>query len=207
MARDAEYKRGLGIVHMKLTGSEHIPADRFLLRPIAENDASLIVAASVTDVPDWTFIPRDLDEEGARAWIRRGLLARERGQAIRFVIGLEHQLAGTVGAQHPYAHDLGILETFYFVLPEYRRRGLATAGLRLLNEWAQHVTPELRRLQLHVIVGNPGSGRVAELAGYSYEGVAANQIPSANGYGPRDAEVYGIAIIGASQPDVGGVLA
>lgn len=192
---------------MKLTGSERIQADGFLLRPIAENDADLIVAASVSDVPNWTFIPRDLDDEGARAWIRRGFSARENGQAVRFVIELEDQLAGTVGAQHPYAHDRGILETFYFVLPEFRRRGLATAGLRLLNEWAKHVTLELRRLQLHVIVNNPGSGRVAELAGYKYEGVAVHQIPPVNGYGPRDAEVYAIAIVGSNQPDIGGVLA
>jgi RimJ/RimL family protein N-acetyltransferase len=192
---------------LNLTGSELIQAEGFLLRPIAESDAHLIAAASVSDVPDWTFIPRDLDEESARAWIQRGLPAVENGQAIRFVIELEHQLAGTVGAVHPHAHDRGILETFYFVLPEFRRRGLATAALRLLNEWAQQVTPELRRLQLHVIVGNPGSGRVAELAGYRYEGVGVNQIPPVNGYGPRDAEVYGIAIIGSTLPNTGGVLA
>ena len=98
-------------------------------------------------------------------------------------------LRATVGAQHPYSYDWGILETFNFVLPEFRRRGLATLSLRLFDEWARRSTPELRRLQLHVIVGNPGSGRVAELAGYKYEGVAVHQIPAVNGYGPRDAEV------------------
>lgn len=94
---------------------------------------------------------------------------------MRFVIQVEDQLAGTVGAQHPYAHDRGIVETFYFVLPGFRRRGLASAGLRLVDEWVRRVTPELRRLQLHVVVGNPGSARVAELAGYRFEGVAVHQ--------------------------------
>lgn len=47
----------------------------------------------------------------------------------------------------------------------------------------------MRRLQLHVILGNPGSGRVAEQAGYMYEGIAAHQIPAVNGYAPRDAQV------------------
>jgi RimJ/RimL family protein N-acetyltransferase len=192
---------------MKITGSEHIQAEGILLRPIAEKDADLIVAASDSDVPNWTFIPRDLDQESARAWIRKGSPARENGLAVRFVIEVEGQPAGTVGAQHPYAHDRGVIETFYFILPEFRRRGLATAGLKLINEWAQQVTPELRRLQLHVILNNAGSGRVAELSGYRYEGVAVNQIPPINGYGPRNAEVYGIAVVGSSQPDVGGVLA
>jgi RimJ/RimL family protein N-acetyltransferase len=192
---------------MKIADVGQLWGDGFLLRPIVEEDAELIAAASVSDVPDWTFIPRNLGKDEARAWIRRGLAARENGQAVRFVIQVEDRLAGTVGAEHPYAHDRGIVETFYFVLPEFRRRGLANAGLRLVDEWVQRVTPELRRLQLHVIVGNRGSGRVAELAGYRFEGVAVHQIPPVNGYGPRDAEVYGIAIVGSSQPDVGGVLA
>jgi RimJ/RimL family protein N-acetyltransferase len=172
-----------------------------------EADAHVITAASVSDIPDWTFIPRELAEEDARAWIRKGLVAKENGQAIRFVIEVEAGLAGTVGAAHPYSHDRGIIETFYFVLPEFRRRGLATAGLNLLNEWARQVTPELRRLQLHVIVGNRGSGRVAELAGYRYEGVAVHQIPAVNGYTARDAEVYGLAISGGTQTETRPVLA
>ena len=192
---------------MNTGGCEVLHGDGFVLRPISECDSSVIVVASISDVPDWTYVPRDLDDEGARAWIRKRIPARDEGQAVRFVIETDGQLAGTVGAQHPYAHDLGILETFYFVLPSFRRRGLATAGLRLLGEWATTVTPELRRLQLHVIVNNAGSGRVAELAGYQYEGVAVHQIPPVNGYGPRDAEVYGKAIRNRAPTDTGGVLA
>jgi RimJ/RimL family protein N-acetyltransferase len=192
---------------MNIADGEQIRGDGFLLRPIVEADAELMVAASISDIPDWTFIPRDLDHDAAQAWIQRRVLARETETAVRFVIQLTDGLAGTVGAEHPYTHDRGIVETFYFVLPEFRRRGLASAGLRLIDEWVQRVTPELRRLQLHVIVGNRGSGRVAELAGYKFEGVAVHQIPPVNGYGPRDAEVYGLAIVGSSQPDVGGVLA
>ena len=170
---------------MKITGLVQIQGDGFLLRPIVEDDARVVTAASVSDVPNWTFIPRDCDDAEARAWIRRGYAARDGGLAVRFVIQVGDQLAGTVGAQHPYSHDRGICETFYFVLPEFRRQGLASSGLRLVNQWVQQVTPELRRLQLHVIVGNPGSGRVAELAGYKLEGVAVHQIPPVNGFAKR----------------------
>lgn len=192
---------------MEIDKSERLQGDGFQLRPIEEEDADVMVAASDSDIPEWTYIPRDMDAQAARAWIRKGLPAREEGRAVRFVIVVDDRLAGTVGAQHPYAHDRGILETFYFVLPAFRRRGLATLGLKLLGEWAQRVTPELRRLQLHVIVGNPGSGRVAERAGYSYEGVAVHQIPAVNGYGPRDAELYGMRIAVTVEGEVGGVLA
>jgi RimJ/RimL family protein N-acetyltransferase len=190
---------------MKITGSEQLHGDRFLLRPIAESDAQLIVHASESDVPDWTVLPRDLDKVDAKAWIRRGLGARRSGRAIRFVIDTTDGAAGTIGAEHPYAHDDGIVEAFYFVLPEFRCRGLATAALRLTNEWVCGVAPALRRLQLHVIVGNQGSGRVAELAGYKYEGIVVNQVPAVNGYAPRNAEVYGIAVAGSGSVAVGGV--
>ena len=192
---------------MKITGSERLDGDGFLLRPIEESDAQVIIDASESDVPDWTFIPRDLDEDEAEAWIRRGLDVRAPGRAIRFVIDTPDGAAGTVGAEHPYAHDDGIVETFYFVLPKFRRRGLATAALRLANAWVCGVTPGLRRLQLHVIVGNQGSGRVAERAGYEYEGIVVNQIPAVNGYNPRNAEMYGIAVEGGASVDAGGVLA
>jgi RimJ/RimL family protein N-acetyltransferase len=192
---------------MKITGSEQLRGEGFLLRPIVESDAELMVAASQSDIPDWTFIPRSLDRGEAEAWIRRGLGAGETGRAIRFVIDTPNGAAGTVGAEHPYAHDDGIVETFYFVLPAFRRRGLATAALRLLNTWVGEVTPALRRLQLHVIVGNQGSSRVAELAGYQLEGIVQNQIPAVNGFGSRNAEAYGIAVEGSASAGEGGVLA
>jgi len=192
---------------MNIFQIENIQDGVVRLRPMVEGDADLIMTASFSDIPDWTFIPRSLDEEASRDWIRRGVKVRDTGLAIRFVIEIEGQSAGTVGAQHPYVHDLGIVETFYFILPEFRRRGLATAALKLLDQWVQSVTPELRRLQLHVIVGHPGSRRVAEAAGYVFEGVAVNQIPSVNGFGARDARVYSRPIATGEQSGVGGVLA
>jgi len=76
-----------------------------------------------------------------------------------------------------------------------------------VNAWVREATPGLRRLQLHVIVGNQRSGRVADLAGYTYEGIVLNQIPAVNGFGSRNAEVYGIAVEGSEAVEVGGVLA
>jgi hypothetical protein len=65
---------------MKITGIEHIQGNGLLLRPITEQNAELIVSATVSDIPDWTFIPRDLDQAAARAWIQRGFSTRENGQ-------------------------------------------------------------------------------------------------------------------------------
>jgi len=175
-----------------------ISANGFALRPMREDDFLLVVEASRSDVPDWTFIPRNLEEETARAWIAEGVTASRAGRAIRFVIDVDGAAAGGVGARHPYAHDLGVVETAYFVLPAFRRRGLASAALVAVHEWVKRATPELRRLELHVIEGNPGSGRVAERAGYHREGLLVNQIPAMNGFAARDAAVYGLAVDGGS---------
>jgi RimJ/RimL family protein N-acetyltransferase len=165
-----------------------LQGDGFLLRSLVEGDFGLIAAASKSDIPDWTFVPRNLDEAAARAWVAKRL---EAGGAIRLVIEVDGAPVGIAGANQPHAYDPGMLEEFYFVLPEFRRRGLASAALRLLSEHAERVVPELRRLQLHVIEGNPGSGRVAELAGFVHESVIQNHLPAVNGFGPRDAAVYG----------------
>lgn len=166
----------------------------FLLRPLAEGDFGLIAAASRTDVPDWTFVPRALDDSAAREWLAK----RVGGSgAIRMVIEVEGTPAGVVGAHQLHAHDPGLWEAFYFVMPEHRRRGLASAALRLLGEHAAQEVPELRRLQLLVIEGNPGSGRVAERAGYVREGVLRSQIPPVNGFGPRDATLYARLVVRA----------
>lgn len=164
-----------------------LSGDGFLLRPLAEEDFELIAVASKTDIPDWTFVPRNLDEAAARAWVEKRIAA---GGAIRLVIEVDGAAVGVVGAHQPHAHDPGILEAFYFVLPSHRRRGLASAALRLLGEHAARAVPELRRLQLFVIHGNPASGSVAERAGYVPEGVLRSQIPPVNGFGIRDATLY-----------------
>jgi RimJ/RimL family protein N-acetyltransferase len=192
---------------MEIPDIVRIQQGQLLLRPIAEADTALIAAASLTDVPDWTYIPRDLSEQAARNWIRQRLPARQAGRAIRFVIEQDSEPVGTIGAEHPYANDGGIIETFYFILPEFRRRGIATIALKLIDEWAQQVTPELRRLQLHVVVGNPGSGKVAEMAGYHFEGLAVNKVRAVNGFEARHAMVYGLAVLGSDGTYVGDVQA
>ena len=61
------------------------------------------------------------------------------------------------------------LELGYTVTPSARGRGVATEGLLLLTEWAMRELDPLR-IQLQISADNPGSKRVAERAGYVYEG-------------------------------------
>ena len=43
-------------------------------------DADVIVVASRSDISEWTYIPREMDEQAARAWIRKGLPAKAKGK-------------------------------------------------------------------------------------------------------------------------------
>jgi len=61
------------------------------------------------------------------------------------------------------------LELGYTVTPAARGRGVAIEGLRLLTEWAVRELDPLR-IQLQISADNPASKRVAERAGYVYEG-------------------------------------
>jgi RimJ/RimL family protein N-acetyltransferase len=61
------------------------------------------------------------------------------------------------------------LELGYVVSPAARGRGVASEALRLLTEWAVRELDPLR-IELQISADNPASKRVAERAGYVYEG-------------------------------------
>ncbi len=53
--------------------------------------------------------------------------------------------------------------------PQERGKGYMTEALRIFSAWLFELKP-LPRLQVNVLEGNDASARVAEKAGYSYEG-------------------------------------
>ena len=97
-------------------------------------------------------------EEGRRDGTREGFAIVDDegsflGLALAFAIGRE-------GRE---------LELGYLVAPEARERGVATEALRLLTEWAVRELDPLR-IELQIAADNTASKRVAERAGYVYEG-------------------------------------
>ena len=64
----------------------------------------------------------------------------------------------------------GEAELGYVVAQAARGRGLATRALRLLTDWS-FARLRLERLELMISPANTGSERVAERAGYRFEGV------------------------------------
>jgi RimJ/RimL family protein N-acetyltransferase len=70
----------------------------------------------------------------------------------------------------PEAGEVGIGEIAYVVAPAARGDGIATAAVSVLSEWA-FARLRLERLQLSIRPDNLASRRVAEKAGYTYEGM------------------------------------
>ena len=68
------------------------------------------------------------------------------------------------------ASEAGIGELFYVVAPHARGRGVASTALRLLSAWALTAL-RLERLQLSIPPDDAASHRVADKAGFRYEGI------------------------------------
>ena len=73
------------------------------------------------------------------------------------------------GTLHHLDAERRIVEIGYFVLPDARRRGVATTIARLLAEHAFSLGIE--RVAAYVNVGNTASERVADRAGFTREGI------------------------------------
>jgi RimJ/RimL family protein N-acetyltransferase len=78
----------------------------------------------------------------------------------------------------------------YWVAPQARGRGVATAAVRLLSA-AAFEQLDLIRLDLIVAVGNVASVRVAEKAGYTREGVMRSYLATKKN-GRDDAVMFGL---------------
>jgi RimJ/RimL family protein N-acetyltransferase len=142
------------------------------LEPLSTEHLPLL--ASVVEDPEvqrFTRIPVPTPPDFPARWLAGYEAGRENGTRVGFAVvddmSGEHlglALAPTI-EQEAATAELG-----YLVAPAARGRGVATAALALLSEWAL-TELGLQRLELRIAVGNDASKRVAERCGYVREGV------------------------------------
>jgi RimJ/RimL family protein N-acetyltransferase len=162
------------IEHGPVTPIEHveIAAGRLQLRPPSENEASDALAMLLDpDVARWNPGPdaKDLDLEQARAWCRRGADWSDGGHATFAVLdATTGRLLGNVSL-HKIDREQQDAEVGYRVAPWARGQGVATAGLAAVSRWAFGALDLVRIEAFHSVV-NVASCRVAEKAGYLFEG-------------------------------------
>jgi RimJ/RimL family protein N-acetyltransferase len=148
-------------------------SDRMVrLRLMAESDLPAIVAACQDpEIPRWTRVPELYGEAQARSWFAQEREQRGRGEQLGLLVvdSGDGQLLGSVGIVR-VDWQAGRCELGYWMARESRGRGLATRAVRLLSRWVFEGLP-IDRIEIHVEPDNVASRRVAERAGFSFEGV------------------------------------
>ena len=145
-------------------------------RPSEAADALALLAEP--EVDRWNPAPAVVDLQTAEDWCRRGADWTTGSHAtFSIVVGPSAGFAGNISLHNIDTEHL-TADVGYRIAAAHRGRGVATEALRLVTAYAFH-DRGLHRVQLLHAVGNAGSCRVAEKAGYRLEGTL------------RSAAVYG----------------
>jgi RimJ/RimL family protein N-acetyltransferase len=137
-------------------------------------ESHLGALAAMLDDPDllrFTRVPEPVPDDFAAAWLARYEQGRLDGTREAFAIldAVDGSFLG-FGVAPEIDREEATLELGYVVAPSARGRGVATAALRLLTDWAFAEAGALR-IELLISVDNVASKHVAERCGYSREGV------------------------------------
>jgi RimJ/RimL family protein N-acetyltransferase len=160
------------------------------LREWTDDDRdSLVAMANDETIRRWTRVPAPYTGRHADEWFAftRGARAAGHQAAFAAVAPGDGELLGSIDLRiHPA--DPAIGELGYMVGPRARGRGVAAQAVELVTGWAFD-SLGIERMEILVDPRNEPSVRVAEAAGYSYEGVLRSYRPSRNG-GRLDLAMY-----------------
>lgn len=153
--------------------------DGFEVRPwLAEDLTALVEAYAAPDIRQWHA--RTMTSDEAAEWIaqRSQRWADERGADWAVV-----DADGVVGRVGLRTMDLagGLGEAAYWTMPAARGRGVAVGALRTMSEW-WFGEIGLHRLDVLHSTANPASCRVAEKAGFAYEGTLRSLVLHVDGW-------------------------
>lgn len=165
--------------------------ERVRLRPWT--DADVEPANRATQDPlihRFTGVPASPTLEQTRAFFDAQPALREGGAELTLAIAdaTDDGFLGTISLLR-FDWDARRAEIGYWIAPWARRRGAATAAVRLLSRWALRELG-LVRLALHTHTDNVASQRVAERAGFTREGTL--RAFDARGEHPRDIVVFSL---------------
>jgi RimJ/RimL family protein N-acetyltransferase len=136
----------------------------------------------VDDIPDlvsaWEdremhrWMPEEADPFGvdqAAAFIESAARSLADGTALAVAIG-DPKTGRAVGSVTFHVWGPRHWNIGYWVSPQNRNRGVATAAVSKLSRWAFSSRTSLQRLSLYTLPGNAASQKVAERAGFLCEG-------------------------------------
>ena len=168
----------------------HLSAGRLYLRPLqAADEPAVAVALRDPEIMNWnTGVAILRAPEAARAalWLRIREQGWSNGNAAHFAVldSTSGALLGTVGIR-----DINQLPqqaiASYWTMPDARGQGVASQSLDCVCRWAfagqEAGGLGLHRIWLDHVLINPGSCRVAEKAGFRFEGTMRESFLLHNG--------------------------
>jgi RimJ/RimL family protein N-acetyltransferase len=155
-----------------------ITAGRLHLRPFRSSDAPAVHAACQDpEIQRWTTVPSPYREADARSFVEEfcpNEWATGRGVVFAVVDSRGGDLLGSLGLSGVDRAD-GLAEIGFWTAPWARRRGVTVEAVGAVCRWA---FAELgrERIEWQAGVGNIGSRRVAERAGFIVEGMLRSRL-------------------------------
>lgn len=151
-----------------------LATDRLTLRPFRLGDAPAVQAACSDPLTQtWLPLPSPYTLADARDWISSFIpFVQQAGNSLVRAISFDGAVAGAIDFK---ATDwrTGETEIGYWMVPEFRGRGVMPEAVSAYARWAL-TSGGLQRVVLRIAPGNTASTRVAEKAGFTFEGVARN---------------------------------
>lgn len=146
-----------GVIRLRLRSDADVPA--------------IIDACRDPEVVRWTRVPEDYDEVKAREWAEESARLLAEGSGLHLVIAdaRTDRLIGSIGI-HEIDREERRCELGYWLAPDARGRGAMTRAVRLLSAWAFENLP-VDRIAILIEPQNGASRRVAERAGFAFEGI------------------------------------
>jgi RimJ/RimL family protein N-acetyltransferase len=186
-----------GLVFPELT----LVVDDIVLRPFGAGDvAATEVACNDEEIQRWLPLPFPYTRADARAWcLRISHSLRTTGDGLHTAVTTAAgDLIGTVGLKRT-DWSARCTEIGYWTAPPHRGRGYQVRAARALARWA--LDGWMERVELRAATSNAASRRVADRAGFTFEGVLRNA--GFTHHGRVDLALYSMTPADIAGPDPG----
>jgi RimJ/RimL family protein N-acetyltransferase len=143
-----------------------LSVDELTVRPWAASDVPALVTAYADEaIRRWHG--KTMTEDEAREWIASWPVRWAAETGADWAVTARDTVIGRVGVRRLFLAE-GFGEAAYWVLPAARGRAVATRALTAVTDWMFALG--LHRMELAHSTRNRPSCRVADKAGYAYEG-------------------------------------
>jgi RimJ/RimL family protein N-acetyltransferase len=153
--------------------------DELTVRPWQPGDAVAVVAAYADrDIQQWHI--QSLTDGEAAGWLSSWAGRWQAETAAGWAVTEQAVLVGRVGFR-VISLDEGWAEVAYWTVPAARGRGIAARSVRAVSEWMFRAVG-LNRIELNHSTLNTASCRIAQKAGFRYEGTRRRQALHQDGW-------------------------